>query len=322
MLQTFTFVLASALKTAFKLIALYSLTIPFVAIPAVIQEKKIWKNTPTPLSPWGILKVYLFNIVWMVIALLASISLLPMWISRGCGRSVEMEAHAVMEYLDATLLVKFLVGEVEVIGKENLPKPPNVQKGEVAPVYVANHCSQLDVAVVYFCLTPFKWIAKKSVMFLPGVGQIMSLSGHVFIQRTGKNSTSVSSLFALSNKAVQEGKAMMIFPQGTRRMTEKLPFKNGAYIIALENKCKLVPVTINVPLGIWNASYPLNFFNNNSTHDESKKIVITIHKPIDVKDGMDKEDLKKQTMDVIYSKLPPLYHGKGANGDEIKGKND
>eukprot|EP01083_Nonionella_stella_P272498 924078_1 len=134
----------------------------------------------------------MFNILWMAGSLLGTLSLLPMWISRGCGPSVELEANAVMEKLCAMGTHMCLVGNVEVKNRELLPKinlysnnanASGNNTSTPAPVFIANHCSQLDVSAMYFVLRRFKWIAKQSVRYIPGAGNIMVLSGHIFIQR-------------------------------------------------------------------------------------------------------------------------------------------
>ena len=296
-------VLGETFILAGKFVLCYGCTIPFLALPAVFQEIKVWKSTPYPLTAMGIFKVYLTNLMWMSLGLFASLSLIPMWAGRGFGRTVEVEAHSVMERLISMAIVKTIAGNVEVRGEENIPGP--TPPGKPAPVYVANHCSQIDIPSVYFPFSRFKWIAKSSVKFVPGAGNIMYLSGHVFIKRSGNNSQSVNNLFEQSNRAIQSGVPMMIYPQGTRSVSKKLPFKDGAFKIALENKSEIVPISINVPPATWNSFYPFCLLWGG----KGETIVITIHEPIQAKEGISREELKKQSMDIIYSVLPPLYHG-------------
>eukprot|EP01083_Nonionella_stella_P088969 248188_1 len=139
LLQYFHQMAASVFLFAAKLVFYYACTIPFIAILSVRQEQKIWKRVaavneksekseaagtaaPRALTIIGILKVYMFNILWMAGSLLGTLSLLPMWISRGCGPSVELEANAVMEKLCAMGTHMCLVGNVEVKNRELLPK--------------------------------------------------------------------------------------------------------------------------------------------------------------------------------------------------------
>ena len=198
------------------------------------------------------------------------------------------------------------MGNVQVDGIENLP-PMN--PGSPAPVYIANHASQLDVAVVYTLNRRFKWISKSSVFYVPGAGQIMYLSGHVFINRkTGKNRNSVASLFDKSNAAVQAGIPMFFFPQGTRRMAERLPFKDGAFKVAMDNESDLVPISVDIPSTTWNRAYPLPW-------GAADPVVLTVHKRISVTKDTDKEALKKQCFDTIYSVLPNYDKDDGKKQD-------
>ena len=308
-LNAFAVVQAKILIFIGKVILYYASTIPFFAILSTRQEAKIWKSTPEPLTLFGLVKVYLYNVLWMLFSLIGSISLIPMWIQRGLGRSVEVEAFVVLEKSVGKTINAMFLGSVKVINPHNVPPIALIQDQDdktPAPVFIANHCSQIDCAAVYTPIRRFKWIAKDSVRYLPGVGQIMALSGHVFIQRTGKNKSSVSNLYSKSNEAVQAGIPMMFFPQGTRKMTTNLSFKDGAFRIAAENGATIVPMSIYIPLNIWNTGYPF-------VRDSEKNVItITVHEPIPVKKGSSKEEMdriKEQCQKIIYSVLPPLYHG-------------
>jgi len=222
-----------------------------------------------------------------------------------------------MERIVAYAVTNLVVGQVEIVNPENIP-PINLyptKDDAPAPVFIANHCSQLDVSSVYFAIRRFKWIAKQSVKVIPGAGNIMALGGHVFIQRKGKNRGSVSNLYEQSNQAIQGGIPMILFPQGTRRMSTKLPFKDGAFKIAIENQAPLVPITINVPPDAWNNLYPLNILWGGNKDPSKNKIIMTIHAPIEVKKDMEIQPLKEKCQEIIYSALPPLYHGKKDGSD-------
>jgi len=288
-----------------KAFLLYASGIFVIPIISLNQEYKVWKPSSLPsLSPWGMLKVYLFNVIWMGACLVASILCLPKYLMTG---TVEYASFMWFERPLACFLVRFLVGTVEIRGLDNLP-PMN--PGSPAPVYIANHSSQLDAGVVYFLHRRFKWIAKASVFYLPGVGQLMALSGHVFINRkTGKNKSSVASLFDKSNAAVQSGVPMFFFPQGTRNLAKRLPFKDGAFKVAMDNESALIPISIEIPMTVWNRPYPLPW-------GSADPVVLTIHKAIPSKKDSDKEALKKQCFDTISSCLPRC------DDDDDDGKED
>lgn len=286
----------SVLKKAFFLYCASAMILP---IPSVWQEHKIWAPKVLPsLSFFGHAKVFCFNVIWMGVTLIGGVLLVPKFIlGKIFGFDASYEAYMV-ENLTAHICCRlFVCPTVEIRGEENLPSDDATTP---APVYIANHASQVDLAVVYFLGRRFKWIAKDSVRYLPGVGLIMTLSEHVFIKRTGKNRKSVSNLYQQSNKAIQSGLPMFFFPQGTRRMAVRLPFKDGAYRVAMENESQLIPISIHIPLSCWNSWYPLNLLWGGSMEN----VVLTIHKPIQAKKDSDKEELKKMTYDSIFSVLP------------------
>ena len=88
------------------------------------------------------------------------------------------------------------------------------------------------------------------------IGATMYTGDHVLINRVkGHNQKSVSNLFDKSNAAVQSGIPMFLFPQGTRVMSKRLPFKDGAFIIAQTNQSALIPISIEIPMNVWETWY-------------------------------------------------------------------
>jgi len=271
------------------------------AFTAVFQERKIWLNPNLPsLKPFpGMIKVYLLNVFWMSCCLVGAIlTILEAIITfQWSLQNTRNFAHIQVERRCAQWTTKLFVGPVLVQGTENLPPD---EPGKPAPVYIANHDSQIDLAAVYHLNRQWRWISKSQVMFLPGVGQVMYLSDHVFIDRVKKkhkskdSSTGARNLYIKSNESVQSGVPMFFFPQGTRRMGERLPFKDGAFKVAKENDSVLVPVSIKIPLTAWNSMYPFT---------KADPVILTVHKPIETK-GKDVEQLKKESCEVIYSVLP------------------
>lgn len=287
-------------------IALYALTIFIdLYIFAVIvcsavsafQERKIWAPPNMPsLSVLAVVKVFIFNVLWISLCSLGVFLVLCKHIITMGSSDVSKECNVLVERY-AAILCSYLVGTVTVVGRENLPAEDIVP----APVYIANHASQIDVSVVYFIFRRFRWIAKKSVLYLPGVGATMYFGDHVLIDRAkGKNKKSVSNLFEKSDEAVQSGIPMFLFPQGTRVMSKRLPFKNGAFIIAQKSKSIIVPISIQIPMNAWETWYPL-------IRTTVPEVKITIHKPIKVTGEEDMEKLKKECFDVVYSCLPAIW---------------
>lgn len=264
------------------------------ALASVYQEQKIWKNPKLPsLKPHGLVKVYLMNVAWMTGCAIGTL-LTPIYCILTGSADTRKWAHNVVERQVAKFLCQCIIAPVEVMGMENIPVETCYESP--APVLIANHDSQIDLAAVYFLEREWRWIAKSSVMFLPGVGQIMFLSKHVFIDRVkkSKGKTGARNLYVQSNESVKNGVPMFFFPQGTRRLGERLPFKDGAFKVALENKTSLVPISLEIPLTAWNSAYPFA---------KADPIKITVHPPMPTA-GKDIETLKKESFEKIYSVLP------------------
>jgi 1-acyl-sn-glycerol-3-phosphate acyltransferase len=130
----------------------------------------------------------------------------------------------------------------------------------------------------------------------------MFFGQHVLIdRRKGKNEKSVNTLFQKCSASVKSGLPVFFFPQGTRRIAERLPAKDGAFIVAEMAGSTLIPISIEIPMDAWNSLYPFNLLWGGS----QPTIKIFVHKGILVNNGKEtREDLKNRCMDQIYSVLP------------------
>jgi len=111
-------------------------------------------------------------------------------------------------------------------------------------IYAANHLSVLDIPVLYRYLPlQFRIIAHRLVFRVPLVGWHLRASGQLMIDPES---------VALSRRALREaiktidrGMPLVIFPEGERSPTGKmLPFRRGAFYVAVEAQADVVPVAI------------------------------------------------------------------------------
>lgn len=271
-----------------------------VATIAAQQEHKIWKPKSLPSMPLvGIFRAFFTNIAWMVICLVGALLIALKWIATFGQSSIEADAIWVGEEWMGRLCTLALTGPVVIKGKENLPD----RNMTPAPIYIANHSSQIDAAACQCLGRGFKFVVKSSLFFMPGIGLIFYLSKQIFINRKkGKGKKTISDLFEKGSACLQSGTPIFFFPQGTRRVAERLPFRDGAFILAQNNKSSIVPVSVEIPLDIWQGYYPLSLLWTK----EVPTIVITVHPPVSVSGDEDREVLKKTCMDQIFSVLPPV----------------
>lgn len=110
-------------------------------------------------------------------------------------------------------------------------------------IFIGNHLSFLDMALIYQLPWQMKWVSKQSLAFIPVMGWMVRLTGHLTINRSKK-----SALKRLSNlvQPLNDKVPVMIFPEGTRSLDGELKtFKNGAFLLAKEYDFKLQPIVVD-----------------------------------------------------------------------------
>ena len=113
-------------------------------------------------------------------------------------------------------------------------------------VIIAKHQSLLDIPALVTTLDiQFRWIIKKSLLWIPLFGYALYASKNIFIDRSNRETAIKNMNQGL--KRLSPGVSIMVFPEGTRSKDGNLnKFKKGAFVMAIENSLSLLPVTVNV----------------------------------------------------------------------------
>jgi 1-acyl-sn-glycerol-3-phosphate acyltransferase len=110
-------------------------------------------------------------------------------------------------------------------------------------VIVSNHVSNSDVFLLCHLPWEMKFLGKRSLFYIPFVGWLMWLAGDVPVKRGKKNS--IVEAMDLCKAHLHRGMPVMIFPEGTRSATgELLPFKDGAFRLAIEAGADILPIAV------------------------------------------------------------------------------
>jgi len=114
-------------------------------------------------------------------------------------------------------------------------------------IYIVNHQSYFDVPVlasVYPLGTVV--IAKKEIRSIPFFGWLFVRTGNILIDRADRQQA-VARLREVSDEIRRRGVSVWIFPEGTRGKTpgELLPFKKGAFQMALAAQVPIVPLVLS-----------------------------------------------------------------------------
>ena len=124
-------------------------------------------------------------------------------------------------------------------GQDKVP-----QSGGV--IFVVNHISNADpLAVGQFLAFSGRWprfLAKASVFQIPLIGRIIAACGQIPVQRGSAQSKDA---LVAAAQAIEQGRALVIYPEGTITYDPELwPMKGktGAARLAIQTGCPVVPI--------------------------------------------------------------------------------
>lgn len=121
-------------------------------------------------------------------------------------------------------------------GREKLP-----WRG--AAVLVSNHESLGDILVLFGLYRPYKWVSKASVFRAPFLGWNMWLNGYVGLVRGNRGS--IVKMMSDCRAWLDRGVPVLMFPEGTRSPDGEIqPFKDGAFRLAVEQGCPVIPIVL------------------------------------------------------------------------------
>ncbi|MCK5800048.1 MAG: 1-acyl-sn-glycerol-3-phosphate acyltransferase, partial [Deltaproteobacteria bacterium] len=140
-------------------------------------------------------------------------------------------------------------------------------------IIMTNHQSHFDVLAFYgHWKKQFRWVMKKELRHIPGLGPACAAAGHVFIDRSSREAA-IESLHN-AREILDGGTSVVIFPEGTRSRDGRMgPFKKGGFMMALDTDLPILPVSISGSRGVLPA-YTAKLLPG--------KIRLQIHDPVDV----------------------------------------
>ncbi len=126
-------------------------------------------------------------------------------------------------------------------------------------VIICNHQSNYDLFVLGNIVPPRTvCIGKKSLKWVPFFGQLFWLAGNVLIDR-GNPQRARRAILQTTETLQHKDTSIWVFPEGTRNKGEALlPFKRGAFQMAIEAGVPIVPVCVStyvrsMDLNRWNS---------------------------------------------------------------------
>ena len=118
--------------------------------------------------------------------------------------------------------------------------PPDPRHPYVA---VSNHESYADIFLISHFPWEMKWLSKDTIFRIPVMGWMMRMAKDIPIKR-GKRESVVSAMQGCRDRLARKV-SVMIFPEGTRSRTDELlPFKDGAFRLAIEAQVPILPIAV------------------------------------------------------------------------------
>ena len=183
--------------------------------------------------------------------------------------------------------VVLAIGGIQLVvkGGEHLnPKQPYV--------VCANHASQTDIPAIFGGLSvPVRFMAKKSLFFIPIFGWSMWLARFIPVNRGSSRKARASIRNAA--KKVKNGPSVLVFPEGTRSPDGQIKkFKSGAFVLAVQAEVPILPVAIRGSFDV---------LSKYSVRPKPGVIEFIIGTPISTAGVAigEKDSLRQQTRDVI-----------------------
>jgi 1-acyl-sn-glycerol-3-phosphate acyltransferase len=145
-------------------------------------------------------------------------------------------------------------------------------------IYIANHQSGLDVATFGSNLPHNTLgIGKIELLWIPFFGAFYWAAGNIMIRRQNR-AHAHSGISQAAQEVRERGVSVFVFPEGTRNRGEGLlPFKKGAFHLAIEAQVPVVPLVLS----------PLKKI------DGPREVVIRVLEPIPT------QGLKRENLDAL-----------------------
>lgn len=161
---------------------------------------------------------------------------------------------------------------------------------------MSNHESHLDPpSIIRASDRPVVFLTKEELKWIPVFGWSLQQMGHVFIDRKNAERARVS--IEKAARQVQEGRCVLVFPEGTRTKNgDLLPFKKGGFVLAVKAGVPIVPMGIAGTREIWPSQSPF-------VH-ASGAVALVVGEPIDTSGYT--LDTKDELMEIVRVAISDL----------------
>jgi 1-acyl-sn-glycerol-3-phosphate acyltransferase len=177
------------------------------------------------------------------------------------------------------------------LDRRGAPLPPADQ----SCIFVANHSSFYDIPIVFTALPrQLRIMAKSALGYVPFIGWHLHRSGHLLVNRAKPG----AAIFKKMQRMTRQRASLIVFPEGSRSRDGRLGrFKGGVFLLAIENRLPIVPVSIAGSRTVM----PKGRFRVRSAI-----VQVTVHEPIPTA-GLSRDEaraLAERVRDIVAADVP------------------
>ena len=203
-------------------------------------------------------------------------------------------------YGGAFVLMKFWARWILLGGLIGVNIERRIAKNEIPTpcVFVSNHVSYLDIVMAYVVIPTYFVFTGKQELDKAPLFRIFFRDMNILVDR--KSTTGSYRSYVRSSEEVDKGHSIFIFAEATINSFGKImPFKNGAFKLAIDKQIPIVPITY---LNSWKILQNGGFLKSTGKPGISCAIM---HEPVSTK-GMTDADLlslRNTVHDIIKKSL-------------------
>lgn len=162
-------------------------------------------------------------------------------------------------------------------------------------IFLANHFSYLDVAMMGFMPGDVLFVGKASIRKAPLFGYYFRKL-HIAVDRDRLKSRAET--MRRASEALDQGSGIVLFPEGgifAKNPPKMIPFKNGAFRLAMEKQIPIIPVTLS--------------YNHLILPDDGRLVLhrrkakLVFHEPLIPQNFESTESLKEKCFETIQTQL-------------------
>jgi len=177
-----------------------------------------------------LIRVVFGTYCWAICTVVISATLVALLLLPGVNRRRHLTGVV------ARLLLKLMGMGLKIYGAEHLPLGQSI--------VVANHASYIDAIIIKAVLPErFVYVVKREMESFPLAGLLLRRLGTEFVERFNRHKGGRDAKRVLQTAA--NGQSLLFFPEGTfTEVIGILKFHNGAFVIATQANCPVVPCVI------------------------------------------------------------------------------